>query len=442
VYGAKRLLAGRFIVRYALRAFSIRQRKAIWLGSAPSTRVHAVHRVHPRPTKGGHYKHEVATEPRLIAGANASGTEAEGRRTMKVTATETKQYVWDEQNVLHETDASLASIAQYTDPPGEWGRKFSLHRSGGSAFYVPDHQGNSRVLTDATGAVTDTLLTDAWGVEVAASGVTVNPYRAFGQWGYERDAASRLYVRARHLRVDLGRWVSRDPIRAGTSSSHMVRHALMHAAGLTPAEIQSAIVIARMSSLGQALRTATNRAVFVADPTSYAYVASSPLARCDPSGQIAQWIGGGGIGCLGGALTGGLIDFITGNTCVGLCKAAVGCVSGAIAGILVTIPGLQELSGAIVGCISGMAASGIGGFLGSTCGSICNGCGLSFGANWGCIAAGMALGCFSGGAVGSIPGESDPVKHAEFWLAQKILSVIYGAVGRTCSTAYTLEHGT
>jgi RHS repeat-associated protein len=40
----------------------------------------------------------------------------------------------------------------------------------------------------------------------------VNPYRAFGQFGYERDAASRLYVRARHLRPDQGRWLSRDPV--------------------------------------------------------------------------------------------------------------------------------------------------------------------------------------------------------------------------------------
>ena len=119
--------------------------------------------------------------------------------------------------MLHETDAPLVLTAQYTDPPGIWGSKFSLHRSGGSAFYVPDMQGNSRVLTDATGAVTDTLLSNAWGVEVASTGTTANPYRAFGAWGYERDAASRLYVRARHLRVDLGRWASRDPfgIRAG-----------------------------------------------------------------------------------------------------------------------------------------------------------------------------------------------------------------------------------
>jgi RHS repeat-associated protein len=168
-------------------------------------------------------------ENHLLSVTNASGTEtytytADGLRQKKVTARYTTQYVWDEQNVLHETDASLASIAQYTDPPGQWGRKFSLHRSGGSAFYVPDHQGNSRVLTDAAGAVTDTLLTDAWGVEVAASGATVNPYRAFGAWGYERDAATRLYVRARHLRVDLGRWVSRDPIGFGGGDPNMLRY--------------------------------------------------------------------------------------------------------------------------------------------------------------------------------------------------------------------------
>jgi hypothetical protein len=118
-------------------------------------------------------------------------------RVKKVTADGTTQYLWDQQNVLHETDASLAMVAQYTDPPGECSRKFSQRRAGASAFYVPDHQGNSRVLTNAAGAVTDTLTTDAWGVEVAATGATVNPYRAFGQWGYERDAASRLYVRAR-----------------------------------------------------------------------------------------------------------------------------------------------------------------------------------------------------------------------------------------------------
>jgi RHS repeat-associated protein len=64
------------------------------------------------------------------------------------------------------------------------------------------------------------VLTDDWGVEVAVSGSTVNQYRAFGAWVYERDAASRLYVMARELRGNLGRWVNRDPIGFGGANSN------------------------------------------------------------------------------------------------------------------------------------------------------------------------------------------------------------------------------
>ncbi|MEI7742748.1 MAG: RHS repeat-associated core domain-containing protein [Chloroflexota bacterium] len=118
----------------------------------------------------------------------------------------------DGENVLIETDGALATVAQHTDLPGMWGGKYAQRRSGASRFYVSDFQGNTRVLLDAAAAVADTLTTDAWGVELARTGATVDPFMAHGQWGYWRDTASRLYVRARHLRVDQGRWVSRDPI--------------------------------------------------------------------------------------------------------------------------------------------------------------------------------------------------------------------------------------
>ena len=133
-------------------------------------------------------------------------------RAQKVTAAETTKYLWDEQNVLHETDGALALVAQYADLPGIWGSKFSLRRSGASAFYVPDHQGNARALTNAAQAVTDTLTTDAWGVVLAATGATVNPYKAYAESGYYLDAPDREYVRLRDLRNDHGRWMSRDPI--------------------------------------------------------------------------------------------------------------------------------------------------------------------------------------------------------------------------------------
>jgi RHS repeat-associated protein len=92
------------------------------------------------------------------------------------------------------------------------GGKFSLRRSGSSYFYVPDYQGNTRQLVNSSQAVTDTLLTDAWGREITSSLSIANPFQAFGQWGYYRDTASRHYVEARHLDVVAGRWISQDPI--------------------------------------------------------------------------------------------------------------------------------------------------------------------------------------------------------------------------------------
>ena len=71
---------------------------------------------------------------------------------------------------------------------------------------------HSRILVSIGGNITDSYLYKAFGEELAVAGTTVNPMRFGGQVGYWRDLADRLYVRARHLRSDLGRWMSRDPI--------------------------------------------------------------------------------------------------------------------------------------------------------------------------------------------------------------------------------------
>jgi YD repeat-containing protein len=46
-------------------------------------------------------------------GAETYTYNANGQRVKKVTADGTTQYLWDRQNVLHETDASLAAQVQY-----------------------------------------------------------------------------------------------------------------------------------------------------------------------------------------------------------------------------------------------------------------------------------------------------------------------------------------
>ena len=137
---------------------------------------------------------------------------ADGMRQKKVNSSGTVIFVRDGQNVLIETDANLITQAHYTDSPGEWDGLASERRGSTSNFYGFDQQSNSRILVSIGGNITDGYLYKAFGEELLVSGTTVNPLRFGGEVGYYRDIASRLYVRARHLRTDLGRWMSRDPI--------------------------------------------------------------------------------------------------------------------------------------------------------------------------------------------------------------------------------------
>ncbi|MDR3709287.1 MAG: RHS repeat-associated core domain-containing protein [Capsulimonadaceae bacterium] len=171
-------------------------------------------------------------------GGQTSTYDATGMRVKLVTPTATTQYVRDGQNVLAECDQAGATVARYVDSPGVWGGLTSVRRQGVSAYYSFDMSANTRQLTDSTGAVLAAYLYDAFGVELSAASPStgialvpgmspgfgglfvptggsiaiVNPLRFGGQYGYWRDAANVMYVRARWLDATAGRWVSRDPI--------------------------------------------------------------------------------------------------------------------------------------------------------------------------------------------------------------------------------------
>ena len=149
--------------------------------------------------------------------SSPSGTEtysysADGMREEKANSAGAVYYVRDGENVLIETDAGLITNAHYTDFPGVWGGLASERRGAVSSFYGFDQQSNVRILASINGNVTDEYLYKAFGEELAVSGNTVNSLRFGGQVGYWRDEADRLDVRRRVLRVDQGRWMSRDPL--------------------------------------------------------------------------------------------------------------------------------------------------------------------------------------------------------------------------------------
>ncbi len=157
-------------------------------------------------------------ENQMLSIANPDGTSeqntysADGLRKSKTSAGTTTVFTWDNQNLLLETNTSNVVQARYTDFPGYWGGLASQNRSGVSSFYLYDSQGSVRNLASTLGAITDTYIYTAFGVELLTSGTTINPFRYVGLLGYYLEFVSLYYIRERWLDAVKGRWDSRDPI--------------------------------------------------------------------------------------------------------------------------------------------------------------------------------------------------------------------------------------
>jgi hypothetical protein len=246
---------------------------------------------------------------------------ADGKRRQKVTGSGTTNFVWDGENVLAEQDQNQVTQAQYTHSPGIWGGLTSQRRLGVSSFYAFDLAGNTRALTSPAAAITDSYSYKAFGPELPGSASTTNPHRYCGVLGYYRDNTTRQYVRARHLRVDSGRWMSRDPI--GDLGS-VVGQQQPRAGGFN----------ARTPTRTAGLRPGNLR---VSGPTEirpaqlYAYAYNNPVALADPSGLIPN--AGCWLRCMRHSLQAALLGCIAASSPCGRCLiiASIALVAGCIA---------------------------------------------------------------------------------------------------------------
>ncbi|MBL8820599.1 MAG: hypothetical protein JNL58_31545 [Planctomyces sp.] len=121
----------------------------------------------------------------------------------------TTTFVWDPVNdcVISELDGTGTTQAVYTNEPQQYGGVLSQRRGSTSRFLHADALGTTRLLTSTAGATTDTYLFDAWGVPVASTGTTLNPFKWVGRYGYYTDNATGLiYVRARMYAPTIARW--------------------------------------------------------------------------------------------------------------------------------------------------------------------------------------------------------------------------------------------
>ncbi len=107
-------------------------------------------------------------------------------------------------------------------------RGFELisRREGDAAsYYLYDGGLSVRALTDEAGAVTDTLVFDAFGNETEKTGTTANTY---GFQGEEQDATGLYYLRARYMDPVTGTFTSMDTY-AGSLSDPMSLHKYLFA---------------------------------------------------------------------------------------------------------------------------------------------------------------------------------------------------------------------
>ncbi len=87
------------------------------------------------------------------------------------------------------------------------------NRGGVISDYVQDPLGSTIGLMDSTGTLTDRWEYWPWGEVVSRTGTNPTPFTFLGVIGYFKDVLDKLfYVRARHLRVELARWLTVDPL--------------------------------------------------------------------------------------------------------------------------------------------------------------------------------------------------------------------------------------
>jgi len=92
------------------------------------------------------------------------------------------------------------------------GRVVSETRGGVESDYVSDPLGSTIGLMNSAGTMTDRWEYWPYGEVVSRSGSNPTPLTWLGVIGYFQDVLSKLlYVRARHLRADLTRWLTTDP---------------------------------------------------------------------------------------------------------------------------------------------------------------------------------------------------------------------------------------
>jgi RHS repeat-associated protein len=126
----------------------------------------------------------------------------------------TTNYIWDEENLLAESDATNTINVVYTNEPQQFGNLVSSRLSVATSYHHFDALGSTRQLTNAAGTTTDTVIYDAWGNVLNRTGATGAMLLWIAKRGYYSDKeCSAIQVRRRRYDPHIVQWTTVDPLR-------------------------------------------------------------------------------------------------------------------------------------------------------------------------------------------------------------------------------------
>ena len=171
--------------------------------------------------------------------------------------------------VLAEYSSTGTAIATYVYADDLIG----MNRNGVVSYYHFDGLGSTRLLTDATGATTDTYDFDAFGNQIARTGTTQNEFLFTGQQ-YDANVGF-YYLRARYYQPDTGRFTALDPF-AGDPYAPMSLHKYLYAANDPVNLIDPTGMFADLGSMMVAI-SLNNTLSTIATPSASASVLGIPV---------------------------------------------------------------------------------------------------------------------------------------------------------------------
>jgi RHS repeat-associated protein len=131
--------------------------------------------------------------------------DANGRRVEKTVGGVTKGYLYD---IAGNVSAEMQGTFMTAGYVFLGGQMVAEYESGATYFVHQDHLGSTRLLTNVSGGVVDSMDYLPFGEQIAGSSSTTHKFT-----GYERDAESGLdNAQARYNSSSLGRFMSPDPI--------------------------------------------------------------------------------------------------------------------------------------------------------------------------------------------------------------------------------------